>query len=188
MCFVLYLIQVMEQQVVGLVLGASSLLAGYFLRKLADLRVEEVSYLHHVPKFRNFGQLREHLKSSPQQTADVLVEGTAEKLGNAGLYSEKAGLDGAARVVTTTRYSKIYHEETRKWCDMSNTVENVNISLPFKLVDLQGSSIRVESVHAAGGFRQVLQHVYQEKTIPEQRSMGDYATNITLNHSWVAVR
>lgn len=171
----------MEQQVlVGAILGASSLVAGYVLHKLSELRSEEVSYLHLVPQFRNFGKLRDHLKNSPDLAADVLLEGVVEKLGNAALYSEKAGVEGAARLVTTTTYTKVYHEESQSWRDMSNSMENVNLSLPFKLADNKGSYVRVEMVHNAGGFRQLLQKVFQEKTQPEQRTMGDYATNITL--------
>lgn len=166
--------------IAGVFLGASSLIAGYVLHKLSEMRAQEVSYLHLVPQFRDFRQLKEHLKNSPEQKADVLVEGSVEKLGNAGLYSEKASLDGAARLVTTTTYTKVYHEESQKWHDLSNTMENVRVSLPFKLEDTAGNFVRVESVHNAGGFRQILQRVYQEKTLPEKRSVGDYATNITL--------
>ncbi len=170
----------MEQQLLGLMLGAGSVALGYLLGKLGDLRAEEVSYLQGVPKFRDFSKLREHLKNSPDQKADVMVEGKVEKLGNAALSSEKAGAEGAARIVSTTTYSKVWHEETSKWRDIANTIENVNISLPFKLVDSQGGHVRVESVHSAGGFRQVLQRVFQEKTLPEQRSMGDFATSVAL--------
>lgn len=164
----------------GLIVGAGSLALSYLLGKLGDLRAEEVSYLQGVPQFRDFRKLKEHLRNSPGQKADVMVEGKADKLGNASLYSEKAGVEGAARVVSTTTYSKMWHEETSKWRDISNTIENVNLSLPFKMVDGQGDHVRVESVHTAGGFRQILQRVFQEKTLPEQRSMGDYATSVAL--------
>ena len=170
----------MEQAVLGAIIGGGSLALGYILSKLADLREQEVSYLHEVPQFRDFGKLREHLRNSPGQKADVMVEGKVEKLGNAALFSEKAGIEGAARIVSTTTYSKVYNEETQKWRDISNTIENVNLSLPFKLVDTKDSYIRVESVHTAGGCRQVLQSIFQEKILPEQRSMGDYATSVAL--------
>lgn len=176
----------MEQQIVGVVLGASSLLLGYVIRKAAQMRQEELSYLHHTPQFSSFSNLREHLRNSPSQRADVLVEGVVEKLSDSALTSDKTGLEGAAKVVTTTTYTKVYQEssesETRapKWRDMSNTIENVNISIPFKLADSQGKSINVNNVHTAGGFRQVLQRVWQEKIAPDSRQMGDYLTNITL--------
>lgn len=162
----------------GVLLGGVSLLGGYLLRKVSELRAQEVSYLHQVPQFRDFTALRKHLKNSPGQRADVLVEGRVGKLGDAALLSEKSGLEGAARLVTTTTYTKVYNEESGKWREMSNTVENMNASLPFKLEDAQGSSVRVEGVHRAGGFRQLLQRVYQDKRVPEQRSLGDFATNV----------
>ena len=56
----------------------------------------------------------------------------------------------------------------------------MNISVPFKLSDSQGNSVNVSTVHRAGGFRQVLQRVWQEKIGPDSRHMGDYLTNITL--------
>ena len=175
-----------EQHIVGVVLGASSLLIGYLIHKGAQMRQEELSYLQHVPQFPNFRSLREHLRSSPNKKADVLIEGVVEKLSDNALISEKTGLEGAAKLVTTTTYTKVYQEgsesENRspKWRDMSNTIENVNISVPFKLSDSQGNSVNVSTVHQAGGFRQVLQRVWQEKIAPDSRHMGDYLTNITL--------
>jgi hypothetical protein len=176
-----------EQHIVGVVLGASSLLVGYLINKAAQMRQEELSYLQHVPQFPNFRSLREHLRDSPNQKADVLIEGVVEKLNDNALISEKTGLEGAAKLVTTTTYTKVYQESstdsesnTAKWRDMSNTIENVNISVPFKLSDGQGNSVNVSTVHRAGGFRQVLQRVWQEKIGPDSRHMGDYLTNITL--------
>ena len=164
--------------VTGVVLGGVSLLGGYVLRKLAELRAEQVSYLHQVPKFRDLAALRDHLRSSPGQRADVLVEGRVKKLGDAALISEKAGLEGAARLMTTTTYTKMYNEESGKWRDLSNTVENTKASRPFLLEDSRGNGVRVDIVHTAGGFRQLLERVYQERTQPEQRTMGDFATNV----------
>lgn len=177
----------MEQQVIGVALGASSLLLGYIISKAAQMRQEELSYLKHIPRFSNFGGLRDHLRNSPNQRADVLIEGSVEKFQYNVLTSEKTGLEGAARLVTTTTYTKVYQESSEsdtarepKWRDMSNTIENVNISVPFKLVDSQGKSVKVTTVHQAGGFRQVLQPVWQEKVLPDSRQMGDYLTNMTL--------
>ena len=162
----------------GVLIGGVSLLGGYILRKVSELRAEEVSYLHQVPQFTDFTALRRHLKSSPGQRADVLLEGRVSKLGDAALTSERSGLEGAARLVTTTTYTKVYNEESGKWREMSNTVENMKGSLPFKLEDSGGGSVRVEGVHTAGGFRSLLQRVFQEKTLPEQRSLGDFATSV----------
>lgn len=167
-----------EHLLTGILLGGVSLLGGYLLHKVSEIRAQEVSYLNQVPQFRDFSALRTHLKNSPGQRAEVLVEGRVAKLGDAALVSEKSGLEGAARLVTSTTYTKVYNEETGKWRDMSNTVENMNASLPFSLQDAQGSFIRVDSVNKAGGFRQLLQRVYQHKTMPEQRTIGDFATNV----------
>lgn len=165
----------------GVVLGGTSLFAGYILHKLSQTRSQELSYLHHVPQFTDLGQLKDHLKNSPNQKADVLVEGKVEKLDKV-LVSDKTGVDGAAKLLTTTTYSKVFNEDTLnpKWRDISNTIENANVSVPFKLVDSKGKHVTVNSVHMAGGFRQVLQRVWQEKSGPDSRSFGDYATNMTL--------
>ena len=109
-----------------------------------------------------------------------------EKLNDSALISEKTVFEGAAKLVTTTTYTKVYQESTEsesntaKWRDMSNTIKNVNISVPFKLSDGQGNSVNVSTVHRTGGFHQVLQRVWQEKIDPDSRHMGDYLTNITL--------
>ena len=166
-----------EHFLTGAVLGVASLLGGYFLRKFSEIREQEVSYLNQVPQFTDFSSLRQHLKNSPGQRADVLLEGRVGKLGDGALSSDKSGLEGAARLVTTTTYTKVYGEESKKWREMSNTVENTRASLPFKLEDGQGGSVRVESAHTAGGFRQLLQRVYQERSVPEKRSFGDFATD-----------
>ena len=167
-----------EHFLTGLLLGGVSLLGGYILRKVSELRAQEVSYLHQVPQFRDFSLLRKHLKNTPGQRADVLVEGRVGKLGDAALISDKSGLEGPARLVTTTTYTKVYNEEKGKWREMSNTVENMNSSLPFKLEDTQGGYVQVEGVHNAGGFRSLLQRVYQDKQTPRQRSLGDFATSV----------
>ena len=167
-----------EHVLTGVLIGGVSLLGGYVLRKVSELRDQEVAYIHQVPQFTDFSALRQHLKNAPGQRADVLLEGRVEKLGDAALVSEKSGLEGAARVVTTTTYTKVYNEETGKWRETSRTEENMKASLPFKLEDPRGSWVRVDGVHTAGGFRSLLQRVYQDKRIPEQRSMGDFATNV----------
>ena len=167
-----------EHVLTGVLIGGVSLLGGYVLRKVSELRDQEVAYIHQVPQFTDFSALRQHLKNAPGQRADVLLEGRVEKLGDAALVSEKSGLEGAARVVTTTTYTKVYNEETGKWRETSRTEENMKASLPFKLEDPCGSWVRVDGVHTAGGFRSLLQRVYQDKRIPEQRSMGDFATNV----------
>lgn len=163
----------------GVLMGASSLLVGYVLHRLSEMRMEELSYLQHVPKFSDFKKLRNHLSNIPDKTADVLVEGTTKKSEDT-LKSEKAGVEGAAKLVTTTSYKKVYHAQTEKWSDVSNTIENLNISVPFNLVDANGNTIRVQSVHNAGGFRQILERVWQEKVNPESRSIGDHVTNVAL--------
>ncbi len=171
-----------HEQAAGVVLGAVSLFAGYVLRKLAQARAEDLSNLNHVPQFQDFSKLRDHLKDSPSQSADVLIQGRVEKLDKV-VTSEKSEQEGAARLVTTTTYTKVLHEregQPKKWRDTSNTIENVNISVPFKLVDKRGNDITVHAVHQAVGFRQVLQRVWQDKVQPDSRSLGDFATNLTL--------
>lgn len=167
-----------ENLVKGVLVGGVTLLGGFVLRKLSDWQTQEVSYLHQVPQFTDFLSLRNHLKNSPDQKADVLVEGRVGKLGDAALVSDKAGMEGAARLITTTTYTKVYNEETGKWREISNTHTNMKASLPFKLEDPRGSTVRVESVHTAGGFSNLLQRVFQDKRVPEQRSIGDFATNV----------
>ncbi len=170
----------MEHELIGVLVGASSLLAGYLLHQLSQMRSRELSYLQLVPQFTSMKKLREHLSNTPEQKADVLVEGVVKKLGSESLKSEKAGVEGAAKLVTTTAFKKVYNSQSSKWNDVSGTIENLNVSMPFQLVDGSGHTITVQSVHKAGGFRQILQRVWQEKVLPDSRSLGDYATSTTL--------
>lgn len=171
----------MEQHIFGAVLGTSSLLVGWLLHNLSKSRSQELSYLQDVPRFSDFRQLKEYLNHCPGKQADVLVEGVVTKLNNNALKSENASLEGAARLVTTTTYKKVYHQSTDKWTDSSSTIENVCVSVPFSLADKQNNSANVESISKADGFRLVLERVWQRSTPPESRSIGDYATNMTLS-------
>lgn len=163
----------------GVLIGASSLLAGYLFHQLSQMRSKELSYLQLVPQFTNLKKLRDHLSGCPEQTADVLVEGVV-KMGKDGLKSDKAGVEGAAKLVTTTSYKKVYNQQSEKWSESTNTIENQRISIPFHLTDKSGNTITVQSIHNAGGFRQILERVWQEKVAPDSRSLGDYATSTVL--------
>ena len=170
----------MEQHLFGIALGASSLLAGWLLHNLSKSRSEALSYLQDVPKFTDLGKLRQHLNECPDKQAEVLVQGEVKKLGSEALKSEKASTEGAARLVTTTIYRKVYNQNTDKWTDSSSTIENVCVSVPFSLVDRRGNSLNINSVTKAGGFRLILERVWQNSTQPDSRSIGDFATNLTL--------
>jgi hypothetical protein len=170
----------MEQQLFGVVIGASSLLAGYVLHELSNMRSKELSYLQLVPQFSDMTKLRKHLSKCPEQKAEVLVEGVVKKLGPEVLKSEKAGIVGAAKLVTTTLYKKVRDSKTGNWSDYSNTVENQKISIPFQLVDRSGGTVTIASIHNVSGFRQLLERVWQDRVAPESRSIGDFATNAEL--------
>lgn len=170
----------MEQAAFGTVVGAVSLAVGYAFHQWSQFRSKELSYLQHVPQFTNMAQLREHLSKCPEQRAEVLVEGVVAKLGDHALKSDKSGVEGAARLLTTTTYKKVYHAQSDKWNETSSTIENVRISVPFILKDNKGSTVTIEGVHNAGGFRQIVQRVWQERIAPESKSIGDFATSATL--------
>jgi len=171
----------MEQHLFGVALGASSLLAGWLLHSLSKSRSEELSYLQEVPKFTDFRQLKDHLNECPGKQAEVLVEGVVKKLGSEALKSENSSVEGAARLVTTTTYRKVFNPSSNKWVDSSSTIENQCVSVPFSLTDKRGNSVSVHSVSKADGFRLVLERVWQKSTPPDSRSIGDYATNLTIN-------
>lgn len=170
----------MEQQLVGVLLGAGSMLAGFLISKVAESQGNEVDYLKNVTRYQNLGNLKTDLEKVPGQRADVLVEGVVRKHASS-LASKTAGIDGAAKLVTTTDFTKVYDHQKGAWNDHSTATENSRISVPFRLTDQSGSSIVVESVHQAGGFRSLLQQVYQERTKPEHRTIGDYATTMTVS-------
>ena len=170
----------MAEQLVGVVLGATSLLAGYAFHQFSQMRSKELSYLQHVPQFTNMQKLREHLLNCQDNKADVLIEGVVKKLGSEALKSEKGGVEGAAKLVTTTMYKKVYDSTNSKWNDVSSSIENLCVSVPFQLSDRNGVTVTVQPIHNAGGFRQILERVWQERVGPDSRSLGDYATNTEL--------
>lgn len=171
-----------EQHLFGAVVGFGSLAVGYLFSKLATWGDKEVQHLKHVPRYYNYADLERDLSgTSTGIRSRVMVEGVARKEGIAGLYSDNGGVDGAAKLVTTTEMRRVYNDTTGKWEEKGNTMTNQSISIPFLLKDRAGNRITVENVHLAHGFQSVLQLVYQTKTSPEQRSIGDYATNVTLS-------
>ena len=170
----------MDQQIAGVLLGAGAMFAGYLISKLAESQRQEVDRLSSVPRYRSLGDLKTDLEKLPSQRADVLVEGIVRKH-TSSLSSKNGGVDGAARLVTTTNYTKVYDTEKGVWNDRSSSTENSRLSIPFQLTDPKGRKVIVESVHQARGFWSLLQQVYQERTQPEHRTIGDLATTLTVN-------
>lgn len=170
----------MEHQVYGVLAGAGSLLLGYLFSRLADSRSKDFEHLKNVPRYYNMSELKKDLSASPSQGGTVMIEGIVRKDTDA-LISENAGIEGAARLVTTTNYVRVLRPEKERWDEVSRTTENLKLSVPFKVVDPKGGHVRVESIHQASYFRSLMELVYQDRSIPEQRTIGDYATNITVN-------
>lgn len=172
----------MEQHIVGVLLGAGSVAVGYFFSKVAVWFQNEADYLRHAPRYHNFADLERDLANGTTSgfQSRILVEGIVSK-DKTVLFSDKGGIDGAAKLVISTSLRKVLDEESGKWEEKRDTFTNQCLSVPFKLVDRKGSSLTVENVHLASGFRRILQLVYQSKDVPEQRSIGDYATGLTLS-------
>lgn len=141
------------------------LLGGYVCHKIRD------SY--QVPQFRDFGNLEEHLKSTPGRRAKVLVEGRVGHPDISGksyiktIRSEKTGLMGA--VGLGTRIECVVDEADREIVQQSDsTKKEVHALDPFKLWDKHGCCILVKSVRKADGLKQVVQTVYEEKPAPKK--------------------
>ena len=170
-----------EQVVIGVILGAGSLAVGYILSRVSDWYKEEAEHLSQAPRYYNFSDLESHLVNRPDGTrSNILVQGTVRSDGST-LYSEKGGIDGAAKLVKSTSIRKVLNEETGQWNEKRNTLTNQCLSVPFRLVDRRGSTLIVENVHLASGFKSILELVYQSKDAPEHRTIGDFATGVTLN-------
>lgn len=171
------------QLVVGFALGAASTAIGYLFRTLAANRAKKTEYLHHTPRFTSFGgELYSYLKQHPNQEALILLEGTVEQADEQKLYSEKAGVGGAGRSITTVQYYKMRNEYTQwKWVDSSRTTENLCLSVPFNLKGRDGYSVRVDNAHKADGFRSMLSVAYEDSASHEGKSLGDYAIDMTVN-------
>ena len=55
------------------------------------------------------------------------------------------------------------------------------MSVPFSLTDSCGNAVNIISVSKADGFCLVLEKVWQKSTPADSRSIGDYATNLTIS-------
>ena len=171
-----------KDHVLALVAGVGAVGLGYLLSRVSAWTAEETEHLKHSPRYYNFSKLNKDLSLDPNGViSNVFVEGTVRKEGfGGGLYSESAGVEGPAKLTTTRNYFKVYNPEKENWTDRSETVINQNLSVPFKLSDRNGNSITIENVHNARNFQGILNLVYQTKTVPEKRTIGDHATNMVL--------
>ena len=164
-----------EQHIVGVVLGASSLLVGYVIHKLAESQKER-SYLQQVPHFRNFEDLGEYL-SDPETNNRVLIEGVVESSGSV-INSQHFGHEGAARLATCTKEYQESSESdtTSRWISKSSTTDwgGPPDQVPsFKLCDSQGNSVYVENTRWVDIFCQVMQRVWQEKRVSNSHLTDD---------------
>ena len=173
----------MEGHFLGITVGVGAIGLGYLLARLSRYTEETTKSLKERPKYYNFSNLARDAANDPNGTlTDVFVQGTVFKkgYGGDGLFVESAGIEGVAKLVTTTTYSKVYNPDKDKWDSHSDTITNQCLSVPFSLSDGKGATVTVEGVHDAYGFRSVLNMVNQTRIHPQQRSVGDYATNMIL--------
>lgn len=169
--------------------GVTAISGSYLLQYLYNITAEKAVTFRRTPKFSNFGSgLKEYLSNQPNQEAMVLVEGFIEQYNNKTLTSLKGELSGAGKVGWTTEHFKSKVEGTEDtWKDTSRTTENVRISVPFALRDSTNNVIVVEAAHTATGFDQLLQLVYQEHLTDKGKTIGDYATGMTLQEIPISI-
>ena len=115
-------------------------------------------------EFKDLAKLKQHLsKSAPEHSNSlyVIVEGTVTKLAENSVRSEKAGIEGAARKVVTSSQGK--------------TLTVSDISVPFLLIDPNGQSIQVTSMHRALRVNLVMEKVWEEPStkpgVPARREL-----------------
>lgn len=171
------------------VAGATAIGGSYLLQYLYNITAERAVNFKRTPKFSNFGsELKTFLSNQPNQEAMILVEGSVEQYDNKTLASLKGQLSGAAKVAVTTEYFKSKVENTENtWRDTSRTTENVRISVPFALRDSNNNVVVVEAVHNAIGFDQLLSLAYQEHLTDKGKTVGDYATGMTLQEIPISI-
>ena len=171
------------------VVGATAIGGSYLFQYLYNITAERAINFKLTPKFSNFGsELKSFLSKQPNQEAMVLVEGSIEQYDNKTLNSLKGELNGAGKVVLTTEYFKSKVENTENtWQDASRATENVRISIPFALRDSSNNIVVVEGVHNAIGFDQLLQLAFQEHLTDKGKTMGDYATGMTLQEIPISI-
>ena len=168
----------------GLLGGVGVVGFGYLLSRISVWTSAENDHLKNLPKYYNFSRLQHDLNKDLNRTlTNIFVQGTVvkPKYGSQGLYSENSGIDGVAKLVITTNYSKVYNHEKQQWYNHSDTIVNQCLSVPLSLSDREGYNITIENVHNASNFKGILNLVDQQKFLPQHRSIGDHATNMILH-------
>ena len=159
----------------GVVLGAASLLAGYVFHRFSKTPSKELPYPEKVPQFTDMQKLREYLEDCPNLQADVLIEGVVKRQNDSLGSRNKTVVEGAAIIVTTTEYKKVYDTANKKWNNnVSSSIENRSDSVKFQLSDENGKTVIVQPIHKAGGFRHILEKVWEYRVGEDSRSLGDY--------------
>ena len=128
---------------IGVIPGGMLIVGGCAVYLYTRLRYEPPT-----PEFKDFHLLQQHLLQCKNRRDNVIVEGIVTRLGDRSVRSEKAGIEGAARKVTTTKEGK--------------TSTSSDISVPFLLVDANGRSIKITSVENALRISNVMDNVWDE--------------------------
>ncbi len=145
--------------------GGAFLLGGLALSKSEEWITE--TPVHRAPQFGNFIALSDYLRQCPGREANVLVQGRAEKLDNRTVSSLNTGIEGAARISVTVTQERAYSGSLlQTWYSRART-ENYEGSVPFTLAGTQRSYIRVQSIHTAEHFQELVTPDFkQEKALP----------------------
>lgn len=167
----------------GAMLGVGAVAVGYLLSRLAQWSEEEASDMKSASRYRDLSELQRDLSRQKEGVKSrVFVEGVVRKDKNSvSLESEETGVSGAVKLVLTTSYRRVLNDSTGKWEERSDTLTNQNLSVPFRLEDPRGNGLTVEQFHRCTGHRSVLKLVHQSKSGSEGRTLGDYASNVTVS-------
>ena len=112
-----------------------------------------IKYERTICTFKDLEGLERHLLASDKGRSYVIVEGTVAKLAENSIRSKKAGIEGAARKVLNKAGGK--------------TTTASNISVPFLVVDPNGCSIHISSIHQALRISRVMEKVWDDPSSSE---------------------
>lgn len=141
--------------------GVAAVLGSWLVKRL-----ERYLYLLRTPLFSDFGLLKRYLRTLPNQSSMVLIEGSVEPLdvygygftGPTYLKGRYTQLSGAGSVILiTAENSKSELVENDIFPDAPRFTEYQRTSVPFSISESHQDIVAVCEIHKSIGFDQLLE-------------------------------
>ena len=150
-------------------LGVLSLYSSSYMRKLYVKYKDDADLYSRVPRYSDFTKLKQDLLQTQELAANtqIVVGGIVSSHANTVFPASSGRRVGVAKRVV--KYQCFLEKNDDTYDDIEDKVPDITCdSVPFRLVDERGISIRVDSVHEATRFKDFVTHICRNRTPPSE--------------------